>query len=214
MGHPVGQVAGHGGPMAAHVPGPGGSRRRTALQAGAAVQAPALEMRGVTRAWRAGAAGCSVAVRALRGVDLAVYAGEVVALVGGAGAGKTTLLLCAAGLVRPEGGCVAGSAAGRASYVGGGDPWMPRALDAIDRGARVLLLDVLDAPGFASPRAVAALAGSAAAAGLAVIVAARDPAALPAFATRLVTLSAGRIVASVEPLALLSRFVARGGPTP
>lgn len=191
-----------------------GLRTRMCGRGGVAGREPLLELRGVTRSWRAGTDGCMAAVRALRGIDLTVHAGEVVALAGAAGAGKTTLLLCAAGLALPESGCVAGAAAGRASYVGGEGAWMARATEAIDRGAGALLLDVLDAPGLAAPRAVAALAGRAAGAGLAVVVAARDAAALPAFATRLVTLAAGRVVATVEPLALLSRFVARRARTP
>ena len=174
----------------------------------------ALELRGIVQSWRAGAGACAAAVRALRGVDLVVRTGDVVALSGGAGAGKTTLLLCAAGLVRPDAGCVAGSAAGRACYVGGDGAWTRHATDAIARGARALLLDVLDAPGLASPRAVAAFAGSAAAAGLAVVVAARDPANLPAFASRLLTLAEGRVVASAAPLATVSPFVARRARTP
>jgi ABC-2 type transport system ATP-binding protein len=43
---------------------------------------------------------------ALRGVDLAIPAGRVVALVGPNGAGKTTLLEIAVGLVRPDAGAV------------------------------------------------------------------------------------------------------------
>jgi heme exporter protein A len=59
---------------------------------------PLLEARGVER--RFGAA------RVLRGVDLAVRAGELQAVLGPNGAGKTTLLRVLAGLVRPSAGAV------------------------------------------------------------------------------------------------------------
>jgi branched-chain amino acid transport system ATP-binding protein len=58
-----------------------------------------LEVRGLT----AGYAGSTV----LHGVDLAVGAGEVVALLGRNGAGKSTLVSAVMGLVRPSGGVVA-----------------------------------------------------------------------------------------------------------
>jgi branched-chain amino acid transport system ATP-binding protein len=46
------------------------------------------------------------AIHALRGVDLAVHAGEIVTLIGSNGAGKSTLLRAISGLVRPSAGCI------------------------------------------------------------------------------------------------------------
>jgi putative ABC transport system ATP-binding protein len=43
---------------------------------------------------------------ALRGVDLEIAAGEIVAVTGPSGCGKTTLLHCLAGILRPDGGTV------------------------------------------------------------------------------------------------------------
>jgi lipoprotein-releasing system ATP-binding protein len=66
------------------------------------LQPPALELRAVRKTFRQGA----VEIAVLNGVDLALAAGEIVALVGPSGAGKSTLLHVAGLLERPDGGAV------------------------------------------------------------------------------------------------------------
>ena len=63
-------------------------------------EAMILELRAVTRVHGKG----EVAVHALRGVSLAVTAGELVAVMGPSGSGKSTLLNLAGGLDAPDGG--------------------------------------------------------------------------------------------------------------
>jgi ribose transport system ATP-binding protein len=60
------------------------------------VSHPLLEMRGIVKAFGA--------VRALRGVDFAVHAGEIVVLLGENGAGKSTLLKMVTGVHAPDAG--------------------------------------------------------------------------------------------------------------
>jgi ABC-type lipoprotein export system ATPase subunit len=59
-----------------------------------------VEARGVEKAYAAG----GVRVHALRGVDLSIPRGEMVAVVGPSGCGKTTLLNCLSGLDEFDGG--------------------------------------------------------------------------------------------------------------
>ena len=59
---------------------------------------PVLSLRGITKRYGS--------VQALRGVDLDVHAGEVVALVGDNGAGKSTLIKVIAGVGPPDEGAV------------------------------------------------------------------------------------------------------------
>lgn len=67
---------------------------------------PALVVSGLTKTFRSGPKGRTMAVHALRGVSVEIEPGEIVGLVGPARAGKSTFLLCTAGLLRGEEGTV------------------------------------------------------------------------------------------------------------
>lgn len=67
---------------------------------GASVEEFMIEARGIQKVYDAG----EVRVHALKGVDLGVRRGEMVAVMGPSGCGKTTLLNCLSGLDEFEGG--------------------------------------------------------------------------------------------------------------
>jgi putative ABC transport system ATP-binding protein len=66
------------------------------------LEAPLIALEGVERTYRMG----RVDYRALRGIDLAIAAGEMVAVVGPSGSGKSTILNLITGIDRPTAGVV------------------------------------------------------------------------------------------------------------
>jgi putative ABC transport system ATP-binding protein len=65
-------------------------------------KAPLVALAGVEKTYNSG----RVAYRALRGIDLEIGAGEMVAIVGPSGSGKTTIVNLIAGIDRPSAGTV------------------------------------------------------------------------------------------------------------
>src|SRR6478609_1956414 len=68
------------------------------MTAATAVGAPAIEIENLTTGYGG--------VSAVRGIDLVVHPGEMVALVGPNGSGKSTTLLAISGLLRPFTGSI------------------------------------------------------------------------------------------------------------
>src|SRR5690554_693999 len=69
---------------------------------GAGTAGPVFRARGLTKVYRMG----QVEVHALRGIDLDLYPGEFVVLLGASGSGKSTLLNILGGLDAPTAGSV------------------------------------------------------------------------------------------------------------
>ena len=63
---------------------------------------PLIELRGITRTYYNG----EIATQVLHGVDLSIYSGEFVAIMGASGSGKSTLMHILAGLDNPTSGSV------------------------------------------------------------------------------------------------------------
>ena len=183
---------------------------------------PALLVRDLRKTFRAGAGSCLAHVEVLRGADLTVREGELVALAGAAGAGKSTLLLCAAGLLRADSGTVVwfgrrdpGGAPPDTAYLGPhvtsrapGD--LARAVREASRsaGSPPLRLLLVDEPADAEPdraRLAAARLAALADEGAAVVAACRDPSALHAAGARVVRLDAGRTSADADRPVRLAR---------
>ena len=66
---------------------------------------PIIELAGVEKTYRTGGAR-GTSFRALRGVDLVIGPGEMVAIIGPSGSGKTTIINLIAGIDRPTAGTV------------------------------------------------------------------------------------------------------------
>jgi putative ABC transport system ATP-binding protein len=73
-----------------------------AVPRGLALRAPLIELEDVEKVFRTG----KLQYRALRGVDLAIEEGQMVAIVGLSGSGKSTLLNMITGIDRPTAGTV------------------------------------------------------------------------------------------------------------
>ena len=70
-------------------------------------RSPLIEARGVAKSFGQ--------THALVGADVAIAAGEIVAVMGPSGSGKSTLLHCLAGILRPDSGQISLAGAGSTS---------------------------------------------------------------------------------------------------
>jgi len=162
----------------------------------------ALELRSVTRRYRAGVTGCSGEVTALDRVSLTVAAGECVGIAGAPGSGKSTLLLCSAGILRPHEGTVHGVPAAFVARRGSSEAQLgshAALTHALQAAPRLLCLDdplaLLDAS--ARERYVTLL-HELRGAGVAVLISGRNAEALDGCSSRVITLESGRISRAVR----------------
>jgi ABC-type multidrug transport system ATPase subunit len=163
---------------------------------------PALELRSVTRRYRAGVTGCSGEVTALDRVSLTVAAGECLGVGGAPGSGKSTLLLCAAGILRPHEGTVSAVPAAFVARRGSTEAQLgshAALTHALQAAPRLLCLDdplaLLDSA--ARERYISILL-ELRGAGVAVLISGRNPESLECCASRVITLDAGRITRAIR----------------
>ena len=162
----------------------------------------ALELRSVTRRYRAGVTGCSGEIIALDRVSLTVAPGECVGIAGAPGSGKSTLLLCAAGILRPHEGTVHAAPAAFVARRGSSEAQLgshAALTHALHAAPKLLCLDdplvLLDAT--ARERYISLL-HELRGAGVAVLISGRTADALEACTSRLITLESGRISRAVR----------------
>lgn len=108
--------------------GPGNAQPRPGTSS-APPDTPVIEVRGITKRFGS--------LLALRGVDLALYPGEVLGLVGDNGAGKSTLINIISGALQPSGGEV---------LVGGRRVQFHSPVDARRQGIETVYQDLALAP--------------------------------------------------------------------
>jgi ABC-type glutathione transport system ATPase component len=177
--------------------------------------AAALEFHNVSKRYLAGMRGCSAHADVLRGIDLSVFDGESVALIGAAGSGKSTLLLLAAGLLVPDAGVIRWfgderriAATARVSYFFTGG----RSTTHVSRNEnRTPHIQLIDAPESLPQRTIAKLTrwiDRRRRGGDAVIVATRDAVLGSDLTERVVTLRGGRAFASI-PTGRVARVAER-----
>jgi putative ABC transport system ATP-binding protein len=94
------------------------------MDGGHSAPGPAILVEGLTKRFGSG----STAVDALRGVDMMVFPGEVVGLIGPSGSGKSTLLKCLGAVIEPTAGRI--TLGGEVTY---DNRWTMRDLRALRR---------------------------------------------------------------------------------